>query len=563
MKKKAKGFLAALMAVAMLLSLTVTASASTVSGGTFTPQTVNSGGAVRNLPTSGGIDADSTSEGPLPDDPIEVVLPTIPTIPSRDDGVNSGGTFGLYDIILDPHGLINKTEGARYDASGTVKKTFSDSRLYFLKSFTETAQAYDGESKSLEIINKGRQPVNVNLSLDFTYDKNDFTLVDDIAKVTISGDTITSGDTQIISSGDDVYDGAAMYLALQVGTGDDKTTHPIYNPRLKAAAAQAAGEANYTKYYDIPIITVSGKGDYIMATPDVTVMNDQTSTVYFGWTATDDAKVDALLEDISKLAVTLSYAAPVMSGDTVETPATITISPAFDASVSSKYSFDTGTGSENTVSGDVISVTGTGYTAGYNAFTIKSTTSGDTLATVGVQVMKPDAKTMKATEGAKNTNQIINFKAPQNGVVVQTAIEGNDAYYSEKWVNPSTASGDAYQGMTAAGYYWKLQDGLTNADFPTLTFRLIGNINDDAMWDYMSTTPDITFELIWDVMQRSTYYKNVDYGNSEVEIVEAPGGGNTPRGDQPTVAVTQTATTGRGARALILTWTPGTEDYLA
>lgn len=70
MKKKAKEFLAAVMAVAMLFSLTVTASASTVSGGTFTPQTVNSGGAVRDLPTSGGIDADSTSEGPCPTTPL-------------------------------------------------------------------------------------------------------------------------------------------------------------------------------------------------------------------------------------------------------------------------------------------------------------------------------------------------------------------------------------------------------------------------------------------------------------------------------------------------------------
>lgn len=215
--------------------------------------------------------------------------------------------------------------------------------------------------------------------MDFTYDKNDFTLVEDISKVTISGDTITSGDTQIISSGDDVYDGAAMYLALQVGTGDDKTTYPIYNPREKATA-----ESN-TSYYDIPIITVSGKGDYIKTTPNVTVMSGD-STVYFGYNAgVTDAQVDALLKDLSKLTVTLAYAAPVMSGDTVTTPATITMTPAFDASVASGYTFGQNVNGDSTISGGVVSFT----TAGYDSFGIYSTASGGSLiAEVGVEVIE-------------------------------------------------------------------------------------------------------------------------------------------------------------------------------
>jgi hypothetical protein len=530
MKQKMKKLTAVLMAVAMVLSFTVTAFA-TGSGGTVTS------GGTTTLPARGQIDGGSQSEGPLPDDPVEVVLPTIPTTPARYDGaVSSGGTVGsggvtgttkstIYDIILDPHGLIKETNGARYAKNG-VTTNFSDSRLYFLKDWSDTSREYDGQSKTLTIQNKGRQPVSVDLSLNFNYDPDKFTLVDNIMQVTVSGDTIASGDETTVQSGDSatlVRNAAAMYFALQVGTGDKKLISPVVDPEATGSDIDP----------DVPFAQVSGRGDYLAA---FTPGDEDKQTVAFEFAqSVGSGDKTAIKENIKDLTLTLSYIGSTASGDALEDPI-IRVS----GTAMSGYSVG---------SGDTLD-----YEEEDDATINIRNSSGQICATITLSIMEPNRSTMKQSTATKNTDQTIKFKFPQAGVIVQTAIDGNEDSYEKSWENPSNAS--ERQGMTEAGYFWKLKEGVTN--FPTLSFKLLGNINKDALWDYVNTNPKVTFELIWDVMQMSTYYDNVIARNG---AVEAPSGGSRIPGNPPTVTVEPATGTTKSTRRITLTWTPGTDGY--
>lgn len=513
MKKKLKQVFAVVMAVAMVLSLSVTAGAnsSVGSGGTFKPDIeTDSGGTVTTLGASGSLNAGSTSEGPLPEDPIELIFPTIPANPGRDDGVDSGGDFTIYDIILDPHSLINKTGGARYASSGITKNFSEDSRLYFLKSFTDTVHNYDGESYPLEITNKGRKPVSVNLSLNFDYDADNIKLV--------------SGDGLTMTSGDEMSPyGAEMYFGLVVGAGDDKVSYAVTDPAVDGATPA-------------PFVTVDGKGDYIDAfTLSGDGMEIETPSVNFDISHDEE---DVIKDNLTNLTVKLTYEAPA------------TVKSGGELQYGAIHVMPTESSGALTISGD--SVTSDGEivmtTSGDAVFNI-STTSGD--ATLTIKLMAPNPRTMKSGD---DFAQNIHFKKREAGVIVQTAIDGNEDGYEEKWQKPDDDSTKNPQGMTSNGYFWNLKENYN--DFPVLTFRLEGDINNDDTWDSMDTTPGVTFELIWDVMQYSTYYSNVKIGDGEPETPPAP---ITPtNGTQPKLTVTTKASS---SAKLVLTLTAGTLDY--
>jgi len=522
MKKKMKQFLAAMMAVVMVLSLCVTAGATTSSGDTGPAFSALSGDEVTNnaaveLPKSGSLTAKSNSEGPMPEDPVEVVFPTIPAKQARNDGMvtASADSFGVYDIILDPHQLIRATNGLRYQKEG-ISKTFTDSRLYFLNSFDEDSQVYANESAPLKISNKGRKPVNVNLSVDFDYDKNYITLVSGGGVHVVSGDdpngsagaemmfalkygTLVSGDMQIIS-GDSVVSGSMMVVS-----GD--------------STASGGGGIVYVEEPEdgaTPYITVSGKGDYIEA-PNAT---DSVVGVNFVWTNSGDTIVDSL----KGFNVKLSYlpAKPLMSGDTLQN-GYITVTPKAPTGYSAIVSGDV-----QLVSGDTVDSSGTigsGDTAAVSSggdieVILASTASGD-VATVTLTLKDPNSRTMKATTtSGGNFDQIVQFKKRGVGAFVETTLAGNEAAYKQYWTNKTGT--EAPQGITDAGYYWEFRDNTT--DFPTMTFSLTGDVNNDNTWDALNINPKVNFELIWDVMQHSTYYKNVkEVGVPETLVKTATG----------------------------------------
>jgi len=543
MKKKMKQLLAAMMAVAMLLSLSVTAGAGettnsggplyTISGGAF--PTASGDNIVKNLPTSGGAKGISKSEGPLPEDPVEVVFPTIPEPLSRDDGVGSksGDTFGIFDIILDPHQLISVTSGARYVKEGVTKTFDANSRLYFLNNSTSSTQAYTGESQPLQITNKGLKPVAVDLSVDFTYNPELVTLVDE--KTGTNGLKMVSGDV--------VDKGAQMYFALKVGTVASGDTTVSGDPEPITDPALENGGPNHDPY-----ITVSGKGDYLYGATQNGKFDDG---VIFTWDSTvSGGDLTAAENDLSDLKIKLTYEKPatVMSGGDLQYGAI-----KVELDVSTAYSASTISG-DGTLSGGAL-IIDDDRSGGEARITLKK--SSTEVATIVFDVLPPNP-TMKSGD---DFAQIIQFKKRGPGVVVHQAIAGNEDIYKQQWVDPNGQDVDpetTQQGITTNGYYWKLDSTVT--EFPTLFFSLEGDINNDDMWD--AVNPDdtnISFELIWDVMQFSDYYsKGITPVATKAAVAVANGGAAEPTGTPPSI----TATT-EGARRsdATITWQKGTGDY--
>jgi hypothetical protein len=150
--------------------------------------------------------------------------------------------------------------------------------------------------------------------------------------------------------------------------------------------------------------------------------------------------------------------------------------------------------------------------------------------------------------------QTVHFKAPKDGTVIRTAITAKtDAYEYAHWngTDPATKP----QGTTPKGYYWKQDTAIEESAYPYITFKLVGDINNDLEWDGIYEDAGITFELTWDVLQRNAYNKavvetavNENTGTEEPEVVSEP----------PTLTVDTKATS---SKQLVLVWTAGTGDY--
>jgi hypothetical protein len=580
MKKKMRKLWAVLLAVAMVFSLATTALATGDDPADDDEITTVYGAPNGDgLPYSGGTSGGSKSEGPLPDDPVEVVLPTIPAPISNGDnttaGEGGGGGDGgdgatseatIFDIILDPHGLINETDAARYAENGITKEFAENQRLYFLKSWGDTTRNYDGESYPLTITNKGRQPINVDLSLNFTYGEGlaekPFVLVDDAALLEAAED---EDDTATRP------DDAAMWLALKVGTGDDAIISPVKDPSVIPYDTDEDGladaEAAVEEAMNTPVIYVTGNGDYIAAPTSETVDDEVvvTPSVSFGWGDDADETVMAdIMANLESLKVTVSYAAPE-DVPAVDDPTTADVdeSQGDPEHIDASYRL-TGAFTNTYDFSDVDPITEAGE--GSISITGKDDNASKTYATISINFLAPNIRTMKVNDddAGKNTDQTINFKAPVAGTIVHTAIEALEGAYTKAWMNPNGESANTTQGITSAGYYWKINEDLDDADFPTLSFKLLGNINDDVLWDALDTEPGVTFELVWDIMQRKTVNSNVAYGNGEVEEITAGGGGNNtptePEGQKPTISYNKTTSSTSG-KVLTITWVNGDGDY--
>lgn len=84
-------------------------------------------------------------EGSVKTDIYQVVLPT--------------NTAGVFDFILDPQGLINKTNGAAYGE----KKFEADSTVFFERTDDETELNYSNKSDFVTITNKSSIAVDISL----------------------------------------------------------------------------------------------------------------------------------------------------------------------------------------------------------------------------------------------------------------------------------------------------------------------------------------------------------------------------------------------------------------
>jgi hypothetical protein len=552
MKKKMKKLWAVLMAVAMVFSLASTALANETpeppipsqpyGGNTGTTTEYELPAPADPDPANGGsVSARSTSEGPLPDDPIEIILPTVTAA--------TEGQMGVFDMILDPHNMIKKTNGDRYKVEGKTK-TFAPvvaeteeseegeegadeaetlvptdaayPKLYFATKVDATAgtEEYSGTSQTLKIINKSRKDVNVDLSLDFKYPEDIVNLVDNESDLQNAENGLNAG-------------GAQMYLALVRGSGEDVQTKAVRGLPADDEETTDIDESNV-----LPTFYVDGEGDYLAE-----------GGVVFEW-VTDDADIKA---DVGNLTFTVSYAAPVPAAeedDTTTTDIDETIA------VPAKIAVTGAWGDTYVVVGDEVTTDSSFNDDGVATITatVKASSADDaaTLATATFTLVQPNYRTMK-----EDDKQVVHFKAPVAGAFVQTAIGFNkDAYTYAVW----NGQGDKPQGTTDTGYYWKQASSqeVPDDDYPFVTFKLVGNINNDLAWDQIvANDTNISFDLIWNVLQRSTYNGNITLAQ---ELVDDGGDEEPtePQGNLPTISYTKTTSS---SKTLTITWTKGTGDY--
>lgn len=120
-------------------------------------------------------------EGTVLTDVFNVVLPTV-----ADDDTT-------FNYILDPEGLIAKTNADRY-----AGKTFEEgATLYFANSAADAANNYSSKSDALTVVNKSTTDVDVTLSAT----------VSGVDGIVLTGDSTFADDTS-----------TSLYLALMDGT---------------------------------------------------------------------------------------------------------------------------------------------------------------------------------------------------------------------------------------------------------------------------------------------------------------------------------------------------------
>lgn len=149
-------------------------------------------------------------EGNVKTDIYQVVMPT-----------NAEGTF---DFILDPQGLINKTNGAAYNGM-----TFEeDSTLFFRRRDGNADVDFSSKSDMVTIINKSSTAVDVSVNIE-------------VVESSIEGITMTDD----IEFGNDT--GASLYLALV----DEDNVVPIgENGASIDVTIDAAPNGAYEYVYD-------------------------------------------------------------------------------------------------------------------------------------------------------------------------------------------------------------------------------------------------------------------------------------------------------------------------
>lgn len=148
-------------------------------------------------------------EGSVKTDIYQVVLPT--------------DTKGIFDFILDPQGLINKTGAAAYDGD-----TFEDGATVFFKRTDGQAEVdYSKTSDFVTITNKSSIAVNVSLNVSISPDS--------IEGITLTDDKEFTDDS-----------GASLYLAVI----DGENEIPIGEDGVKIdVTIDAAPEGAYEYLY--------------------------------------------------------------------------------------------------------------------------------------------------------------------------------------------------------------------------------------------------------------------------------------------------------------------------
>jgi hypothetical protein len=202
--KRMKKLMSCLLALAMILSLGVTALADEKTD---------------YVTAEDELTGTTTNEGAMEANKISIILPTT--------------TTGMYNMKLDPHDLIYRTNAARY-SSVTFDYGLADSKPTQRLFFPTTATTATKDSAALEIVNKGMDDINVTVTLEVDAKGQDFDFV--------AADAL-----------DNSSEDAQMYLAVVSGTEKQAVTAPAadaegtpYDPSAKVASGTYLKGATFT-----------------------------------------------------------------------------------------------------------------------------------------------------------------------------------------------------------------------------------------------------------------------------------------------------------------------------
>jgi len=197
--KRMKKLLAGLLSLALAMSLAVPAFADGAAGGEKNTYDA----------ATDSLDGEIGNEGPIEANKIKIILPTV--------------AASTYDMILDPHSLIKRSNNARYTAQkyaftygGEANAKEGANRLFFRTSETKddggtvTAINWTKDSAEATITNKGMDDITVTLTVEVDPKTNDFDFVDSEADLTSTTD-------------------AQMYLAVVSGTKSQAVAAPAEN----------------------------------------------------------------------------------------------------------------------------------------------------------------------------------------------------------------------------------------------------------------------------------------------------------------------------------------------
>ncbi len=234
MRQNIKSYVAAMLAVTMVVGSTMPVSAESLGQGIET-----------------GI---GEVEGSVKTDIYQVILPT--------------NTVGIFDFILDPQGLINKTDGAAYGG----KEFEAGATVFFERTDGETEVDYSNKSDFVTITNKSSIAVDVSLHVSVSPSSVEGIAMTDDKEFTDDTDAslylaITDGENEFPIGEEGVTIDAAPEEAYEY-MYDAESNEYVYKLR------NDLGGVEFGKYLFQMTGAANGKGDWtevVDAKPEVTV----------------------------------------------------------------------------------------------------------------------------------------------------------------------------------------------------------------------------------------------------------------------------------------------------
>ena len=445
--KRMKKLTAALLALAMLLSFSVTALATTEDIGGDNNST-GAGNSATFETIGGEVISEAVMESKRPQDVIRVVMPTV----TREVSTMKGSTF---DMILDPHNLIQESIASGTDKVRVANSDFAADTLVYFKTKEADATAntkaqYSADSKELTIINKSNVPVSIGLQSIVTRDASEdsYALGEETFKLVSS---LTADGTT-----------PEMVLALVSGDNSDNITTPseIGVPTFDTEGATLVKEISFAFAADL-------EDNYKKAVNDAIEGKKLTFTPTKESGTKSASALDKVVATFNATDLELDGATSVDAETWADNAATPITTGTLDLtlSVKSKASLVDPDDNQSTLTAKVVGT-----------------------VTVKLDAEAVQAQLAETTPAAEDITASAWTLADSEVASIETALDTLEGAYTTQYDNNV--------------YSYVLDNTLTDDDFESVSFHLNAKINGGDVWDDLfSNNLDtlIDIDVIWDV----------------------------------------------------------------